>query len=152
MTTLLPSVLPFTFLPPPSLPNHVTPPVPTSSPNTRPPTSLQAIGVLARRAKEAEVNKYKLDITDKSVLENIELMKGGGGGEGGKGETLKTALTKRKGTLTVVAEYKRKLGKDGFVNEVFEPQVSTREAKRVRRECFCSYDGNIPYNHSSYDM
>lgn len=36
---------------------------------------------------------------------------------------LQTSLTKRRGTLTVLAEYKRHLNSDGFVNDIFEPNL-----------------------------
>ncbi|GMH64540.1 hypothetical protein TrRE_jg5713, partial [Triparma retinervis] len=38
-------------------------------------------------------------------------------------DLLKTSITKRKGTLTVIAEYKRKLNAEGFVNDIFEPEL-----------------------------
>lgn len=33
------------------------------------------------------------------------------------------ALTKRKGTVTVIAEYKRKLDKGGFIDEIYDPEI-----------------------------
>ncbi len=83
-------------------------------------TSLKAISVLARKAKEAEVAKYLSEEIDEATmacyraLDDVE--------EGAAVPThLRDNLTKRKGTLTVLAEYKRQLKDDGFVNEVFEP-------------------------------
>jgi len=97
-----------------------TAPMATSS------TSLGAIGVLARKAKEAEVRKYCENGPEESTLEQVQAMKSaleaGVPPPSGPG-LLQRALTKRKGTISIVAEYKRKLDNKGFVDEIFSPEI-----------------------------
>lgn len=89
-------------------------------------TSLYAIGVFARKAKEAELRNYvQNDITD-SVLAKVEEMKANLPSVSSKPPptTVKQSLTKRKGTITVIAEYKRKLAVNtGYIDEeiIFSP-------------------------------
>jgi len=90
-------------------------------------TTLHAIGVLARKAKEAELRNYvQNDITD-SVLAKIDEMKSSirSISSSPPPTTVKESLTKRKGTITVIAEYKRKLAvESGYIDEaiIFSPQ------------------------------
>jgi indole-3-glycerol phosphate synthase len=89
-------------------------------------TSLNASGVLARKAKEMDVRKYCEGGVEESVLAKVEELKSKLGAVDlmaveGPGP-LQTALTKRKGTIAVVAEYKRRLADSGFIDEVFDPE------------------------------
>jgi indole-3-glycerol phosphate synthase len=87
-------------------------------------SALHAIGVLARKAKEMEIKKYMESMED-GTSEKLQQMR-----DGLESVTLSSeagpfqqALTKRKGTITVIAEYRRKLTDSGFVNEVFDPEL-----------------------------
>jgi len=90
-------------------------------------TTLHAIGVFARKAKEAELRNYvQNDITD-SVLAKVKEMKSNLPSVSSRSPptTVKDNLTKRKGTITVIAEYKRKLAvASGYIDEeiIFSPQ------------------------------
>lgn len=90
-------------------------------------TSLYALGVLARKAKENEIRQYCENGIDDSVMAQVKIMKENlpnveeGNEEPGP---VQSSLTKRKGTISIIAEYKRKLiVNDGFADEMFEPQV-----------------------------
>merc|ERR1719410_1107938 len=83
-------------------------------------TWLQAINVLVRKAKEAEIKKLKSSGNiPKEVEEKLKEKKVMDDNEG----ELQKALTKRKGTITVIAEYKRKLDKGGFIDEILDPDI-----------------------------
>lgn len=89
-------------------------------------TSLYAIGVLARKAKEADLRKYCADDIEESTLEQVKLMKAGleAGVKAADGPgPLQQSLTKRKGTISIVAEYKKKLLAGGYIDEIFEPSI-----------------------------
>ena len=90
-------------------------------------TSLYALGVLARKAKEADVRKYCEGGIDDSVMEQVKIMKenlANQSDEEGEVGPVQTGLTKRKGTISIIAEYKRKFAVDsGFAKEMFEPQI-----------------------------
>lgn len=92
-------------------------------------TTLNAIGVLAKKAKELELRKYVEAGIPSSVMEKIQQMK-----EDDSTNSLSTAmgpvqkaLTKRKGTIAVIAEYKRKFTDpevSGFIaDEPLEPKI-----------------------------
>ncbi|KAL9184585.1 hypothetical protein ACHAXT_012555 [Thalassiosira profunda] len=86
-------------------------------------TSLHALGVFVRKAKEADVRKYCEDGPPESVLALLKQIKDASGETAsGEGE-LQKELTKRKGTITVIAEYKRKLEGSGFLSEILPPEV-----------------------------
>jgi len=87
-------------------------------------SALHAIGVLARKAKEMEIKKYMESIED-VTSEKLQIMKDGVDSVTLSSDPgpLQQALTKRKGTISIVAEYKRKLTDSGFVNEVFDPEI-----------------------------
>lgn len=102
----------------PSAPS--APPVPASSS-----TALGAIGVFVRKAREADVRKYCEAGPPESVLALLQKIKdydGDGDGASGPGE-LQSLLTKRKGTIAVVAEYKRRLEGSGFLSEILPPDI-----------------------------
>jgi len=85
-------------------------------------TSLSAISVLARKAKEAEIQKLK----NAGIPEEIQSKLDEISSEPSiitEPTEFQKALTKRKGTITVIAEYKRRVGKVGYVTEVLDPDV-----------------------------
>jgi len=88
-------------------------------------TSLNAIGVLARKAKEAELRTYVEGGVEENVLEKFKEMKSAAESvelDNTPGP-LQELLTKRKGTITIIAEYKRKLENTAFIDEVFDPEI-----------------------------
>jgi indole-3-glycerol phosphate synthase len=89
-------------------------------------TSLHAIGVLARKAKENDVRKYCEGGIEDSVMEQVQLMKqnlANLSDEDVPGP-VQSSLTKRKGTISIIAEYKKKFDTEtGFLDEMFEPEV-----------------------------
>lgn len=95
-------------------------------------TSLQAIGALAKKAKEATLRQYIADGIEDSVMEKYNIIKEALGKEDESTGTiavgpLQENLTRRKGTITVIAEYKRKLSDSGYISDVFEPAIMSRE-------------------------
>ena len=118
------SSLVHSFAPTISQPQHQT-----SSTNQRrtTKTSLNALGVFVRKAKEADVRKYCEDGPPESVLallkqinDNKDDATTNANNEMGE---LQTTLTKRKGTITIIAEYKRKLEGSGFMSEILPPEL-----------------------------
>lgn len=94
-------------------------------------TQLNAIGVLARKAKEAEVRQYcETGIDDETMAkvremkENLEKIPSIAEWDKTGPGPVQRGLTKRKGTITVIAEYKRTFTiASGFADEMFEPKV-----------------------------
>lgn len=94
-------------------------------------TQLNAIGVLARKAKEAEVRQYcEAGIDDETIAKlkemkaNLEKIPSVSESDKSGPGPIQKALTKRKGTITVIAEYKRTFTvATGFAAEMFEPKV-----------------------------
>mmetsp|Transcript_41012 Transcript_41012/g.86179 ORF Transcript_41012/g.86179 Transcript_41012/m.86179 type:complete len:364 (-) Transcript_41012:58-1149(-) len=90
-------------------------------------TSLDAIGVFVRKAKEADVRKYCEEGPPESVLSLYQKIKDAKNNDDDATTTevgaLQSLLTKRKGTITIIAEYKRKLEGSGFVSEIIDPEV-----------------------------
>jgi len=86
-------------------------------------TALHAIGVLARKAKEAELRQYVQKDISEDVLAKMKEMKANLESPPLPPKRLQESLTKRKGTITIVTEYKRKLSvESGFINdETFTP-------------------------------
>jgi indole-3-glycerol phosphate synthase len=113
-------------------------------------TRLHAIGVLAKKAKQAELRTYVQEGVEDSVMEAYQKIKdslekasgdggsdrGGAAGGGCQPGPLQLALTKRKGTITVIAEYKRKNDQceTGYIGDVFDPELLSP----VFREHGCS--------------
>eukprot|EP00557_Chaetoceros_sp_GSL56_P005673 CAMPEP_0176498614 /NCGR_PEP_ID=MMETSP0200_2-20121128/12424_1 /TAXON_ID=947934 /ORGANISM="Chaetoceros sp., Strain GSL56" /LENGTH=377 /DNA_ID=CAMNT_0017896851 /DNA_START=94 /DNA_END=1227 /DNA_ORIENTATION=+ len=102
----------------------------TSSPRSAT-TSLNAIGVLARKAKENEIRQYCQGGIEESVMTKVQEMKQNlpnmpsiqEADQAGPGP-LQQGLTRRKGTISVIAEYKRTfIVNTGFADEVFEPHL-----------------------------
>lgn len=89
-------------------------------------SALNAIGVLARKAKEADIRKYCEDGVEDVVMEQYKKIKAAREEplnlEKAPGP-LQTELTRRKGTITIIAEYKRKIENGGFINEMFDPEI-----------------------------
>lgn len=88
---------------------------------------LHAIGVLARKAKETNVKKFleSGDVPSEvlDLLAKLENNDDDGGGTVTTPGPLQTALTKRRGTITVVAEYKRRLERGAFIDEIYDPAL-----------------------------
>eukprot|EP00531_Pseudo-nitzschia_arenysensis_P012802 CAMPEP_0116132480 /NCGR_PEP_ID=MMETSP0329-20121206/9569_1 /TAXON_ID=697910 /ORGANISM="Pseudo-nitzschia arenysensis, Strain B593" /LENGTH=382 /DNA_ID=CAMNT_0003626995 /DNA_START=154 /DNA_END=1302 /DNA_ORIENTATION=- len=97
--------------------------VPTSPQTTTSSTSLFAVSSLVRKAKEAELRKgLKENGIPDAVMEQYKIIQ-----EALKSDeatppkemgALQERITKRKGTITVIAEYKRKIadGANGYIN------------------------------------
>lgn len=94
-----------------------------ASPSSTSSTSLHALGVFVRKAKEADVRKYCEDGPPESVLALLKQIKDASGETNTEEGELQKELTKRKGTITVIAEYKRKLEGSGFLSEILPPEV-----------------------------
>lgn len=96
-------------------------------------TQLSAIGVLARKAKENEVRQYCEAGIEDSVMAKVKEMKANLEAQAADTVTeidqagpgpVQQGLTKRKGTISIIAEYKRNFFVEtGFANEMFEPEV-----------------------------
>ncbi|KAL3920910.1 MAG: hypothetical protein SGARI_006821, partial [Bacillariaceae sp.] len=128
-------------------------PITTSSPSTT--TSLFAVSALVRKAKEAELRSYIQEhgIAD-DVKEHYAKIQAAVKEEMPTDETvgkLQERLHRRKGTLTVIAEYKRKLSDSGAISdELFIPQLLSGEFREFgaqgiavladERMGGCSYD------------
>jgi len=80
--------------------------------------------VFVRKAKEADVRKYCVEGPSDSVLSLYKAIQCYDENSDPKevGE-LQTLLTKRKGTISIVAEYKRKLEGSGFLHEILAPEI-----------------------------
>ena len=92
-----------------------------------------------RKAKEADVRKYCEDGPSPMVLALLQQIKDSRNGSIGIGSSrsntnddddnnnnnnkLQSLLTKRKGTISIIAEYKRKLAGSGFLSEVPAPEL-----------------------------
>jgi indole-3-glycerol phosphate synthase len=98
-------------------------------PTTTGRTSLYAIGFFVKKAKEEELRKYIQEGVPDDVMQTYQQLKD-------KIETvdlaqpqtvgpLQEALTRRKGTLTVIAEYKRRSSEaeNGYISDIFDPEL-----------------------------
>jgi len=99
-------------------------------------SALFAIGVLAKKAKQADLRKYVQDGVEEDVMAVYKQMKAKLEKSDDDGELdlqnqkvgpLQESLTRRKGTITVIAEYKRtmsdKSGGGDRISDVFEPDL-----------------------------
>lgn len=105
--------------------NAFAPTQPSFARSVSPYTSLNALGPLVKKAIKADLRKYVEAGIEEAVMEKYNLMKEKVADVDLSNQTpgpLQDVLTRRKGTLTVIAEYKRKI-KTGFVNEIFDPEV-----------------------------
>jgi indole-3-glycerol phosphate synthase len=88
-------------------------------------TSLNAWGALTKKAKKEDLRKYVESGIEDEVMAKYNLIKEKAADIDLVNQTpgpLQEALTRRKGTLTVIAEYKRKI-QSGYVNEIYDPEV-----------------------------
>ena len=98
-------------------------------------TSLDAIGVFVRKAKEADVRRYCEEGPPESVLSLLKRIRDAADAETdyvddddhapprrevGK---LQSLLTKRRGTISIIAEYKRLLPGSGFLADAPPPEL-----------------------------
>lgn len=104
-------------------------------------TSLNAIGALAKKAKQAELRKYVENGIDDAVMEKYNLIKEALANEDFSIDRstpgpLQQSLTKRKGTITIIAEYKRKndVIDSGTISEFYDPEFLSP----LFRECGCT--------------
>lgn len=86
-------------------------------------SALNALGVFVRKAKEADVRKYCEEGPPDSVLALLKRIKDFDDSGDDDATELQSLLTKRKGTITVIAEYKRKLEGSGFLSEIMPPET-----------------------------
>ena len=111
----------------------------------RPTTQLYAIGPLAKKAKEASLRQYIANGIEDDVMEKYQIIKAALEDETTTTTTttsssdttsnsvaamsttpgpLQSTLHRRKGTITVIAEYKRKLADSGYIKEsIFDPEI-----------------------------
>ena len=122
--------LPSSAFAPPGAKSAISPVASRSQTTTTPSlssTSLHALGVFVRKAKEADVRKYCQDGPPESVLSLLQKIKDAGGKEDNSNNNepgeLQSLLTKRKGTITIIAEYKRKIEGSGFLKEILDPEL-----------------------------
>jgi indole-3-glycerol phosphate synthase len=107
-------------------------PLLSSSGSSRLSSSLNAVGALVKKAKEASLREYIAAGIEDDVMEQYNKIKAALSDDApfvpleGLGP-LQDDLTKRKGTITVIAEYKRKLIDSGYIKEVFEPEILSNE-------------------------
>jgi indole-3-glycerol phosphate synthase len=93
-------------------------------------TPLLAVGALVRKAKEASLREYVSGGIEEKVLEQYNIIKAASDEplpQTTEMGPLQRDLTKRKGTITVIAEYKRKLVDSGYIKEVYEPAILSNE-------------------------
>ena len=99
-------------------------------------TSLDAIGVFVRKAKEADVRRYCEGGPPESVLSLLRRISDAAADAAEKTDdpdaappprrevgTLQSLLTKRRGTISVIAEYKRLLPGSGFLADAPAPEL-----------------------------
>ena len=95
-------------------------------------TALQVVGILAKKAKQAVLKEYIAQGVEDNVMTIYKTMKEKMASMELSSTTkqqqpgpLQMALTKRKGTITVIAEYKRKLSEaeNGYINEMYDPEL-----------------------------
>jgi indole-3-glycerol phosphate synthase len=102
------------------------------SPTRTTTTRLHAVSALVKKAKEASLRQYVADGIEDDVMEQYKKIKEALEKDSLDLSTqemgpLQQELTRRKGTITVIAEYKRKLAGSGYVKDVFEPVILSRE-------------------------
>eukprot|EP00542_Grammatophora_oceanica_P016431 CAMPEP_0194048678 /NCGR_PEP_ID=MMETSP0009_2-20130614/28090_1 /TAXON_ID=210454 /ORGANISM="Grammatophora oceanica, Strain CCMP 410" /LENGTH=352 /DNA_ID=CAMNT_0038694611 /DNA_START=125 /DNA_END=1183 /DNA_ORIENTATION=+ len=103
----------------------------------RPTTQLGAIGVLARKAKEADIRKYCESGVPDDVMEHYKVIQEALAEspkyikpEDGPGN-LQQTLTRRRGTITLIAEYKRRIENGGYIDDIFDPEVLSPQFREV---------------------
>ena len=116
-----------------NLPSPTTKAAPISTTSS----ALYAIGVLAKKAKEATLREYISGGVEDSVMEQYKVIKEALSNDDDDDDDTSAAsaepgpfqqsITKRKGTITVIAEYKRKLSDSGYVQSIFDPEIMSPE-------------------------
>jgi indole-3-glycerol phosphate synthase len=97
-----------------------------SSPSS---SKLHAIGVLAKKAKQAQLRQYVESGVEDAVMKKYnEIRESILHVDVAQPRTpgpLQQELTKRRGTITVIAEYKRKNDQveNGFISEMYDPEI-----------------------------
>jgi len=93
-------------------------------------TALNAIGALAKKSKEADLRKYIQDGIGDDVREKYSLLKKALEDDSfsindSTVGPLQEALTKRKGTITIIAEYRRKndATEAGVISDIYDPEM-----------------------------
>ena len=106
-------------------------PSPVSS--TRNDVRLNAVGALVKKAKEASLREYIAEGIEDDVMAKYNVIKEALAKDefdfDNKGNlpSLQETLTRRKGTITVVPEYKRKLADTGYIQGILEPSILSGE-------------------------
>ena len=108
-----------------SLASEAFVPLPSSHRTISHSTPLYAIGALAKKAKQATLKEYAKKGVPEDVMAVYKEIKANMSAEASdKPGPLQRTLTKRQGTITIIAEYKRKssFSKDR-IHEIFEPEL-----------------------------
>eukprot|EP00529_Nitzschia_sp_RCC80_P020978 CAMPEP_0113453612 /NCGR_PEP_ID=MMETSP0014_2-20120614/7444_1 /TAXON_ID=2857 /ORGANISM="Nitzschia sp." /LENGTH=399 /DNA_ID=CAMNT_0000345005 /DNA_START=137 /DNA_END=1336 /DNA_ORIENTATION=- /assembly_acc=CAM_ASM_000159 len=103
-------------------------------------TALFAVSALVKKAKEAELRKYIADGIEDNVMEQYKIIQAAleqdedsntssSDSSAPPMGSLQETLTRRKGTITVIAEYKRKLsgGSSIIDKDIFAPELLSSE-------------------------
>ena len=122
-------------------------------------SALNAIGVLAKKAKEMELRKYVESGVPAPVMEKFQQMKASSSSTSvlpaGTIGPVQKALTKRRGTIAVIAEYKRRLtdeGKSGFIaDEVLEPHIMSKTFREFGATAVAAMANNVVDGSTNYD-
>lgn len=123
-------------------PRHRTTTSTVASSSSSSSTALRAVGVFVRKAKEAEVRKYCEEGPSDSVLAVLDRIKGRRQAASSTSSTsstttattatttatttpgpLQSSLTKRSGTVAIIAEYKRNLVGSSYLTEIPPPSI-----------------------------
>lgn len=95
-----------------------------TSPYATSTTSLNAIGVLARKAKEMSIKQLlESNELDSSITDLMNSLSSSEKKTTLSDKPLQTALTKRRGTITIIPEYKRRLDKFPFIDEIYDIEI-----------------------------
>ena len=120
-------------------------------------TALGAIGVFVRKAKEAEVRKYCESGPSQSVLAILDQIKDARQASSSSSTAttttpgpLQTALTKRRGTITIIAEYKRNLTGTAYLSEIPPPQILSPVFREFGASAVAVY-ADVQFGGCTYD-
>ena len=132
----------------------------TASSSSSSSTALGAIGVFVRKAKEAEVRKYCESGPSQSVLAILDQIKDARQAPSSSSTTttttsttpgpLQTALTKRRGTITIIAEYKRNLTGTAYLSEIPPPQILSPVFREFGASAVAVY-ADVQFGGCTYD-
>mmetsp|Transcript_40772 Transcript_40772/g.62708 ORF Transcript_40772/g.62708 Transcript_40772/m.62708 type:complete len:351 (-) Transcript_40772:3275-4327(-) len=96
-------------------------------------TKLGAVGSLVKKAKEASLREYIAAGVEEEVMEKYNIIREALQRDefdfDNRGELppLQERLTRRKGTITVIPEYKRKSSDSGYIQGILEPEILSGE-------------------------